>query len=345
MKSKFAKFLRPGTRSLFRTSRSAKVSMKDIMYGVIVLFIFILISPLLLSGVQTIVDVISGDDDDWKPVTDDGIYSISKWRVSTVDHLDEGAAVTASLARALMPDGSVRSATTLAAGYAQWENLEIKEGQSITVEVDSTTNHYPQVRTFKVGDINTGTYDNTYYGLGTMEIWGMDQSSDAGVVLVTSGSDLLFNGTAEEDQLAVDANTAYDIQITFNWNAADEEWWGVEEYTQLSDNKYTYVPVIKITGSTGVNVDLFAQSGKSVTELYNVDNGDALIAIFQLDPMREDEDVSSDGIYMMSFQYTPDGASGDTLDITFHDETRLDRAKQGATTQATVETIAQLTTT
>ena len=345
MKGKWTKFLRPGSRSLFRTSRSAKVSMKDIFYGVIVLFIFIIATPFLVAGVRSFVDIFSGDGDDWKPVTDDWIYTISKWRVLTTDMLNENAAVTPDLARALMPDGSIRSATTLASGYAQWENLEIKEGQEITVEIDSSTNHYPQVNTWEVGDINAGTYDNTYYGLGTAELWGMDASSDAGVVLVGSGVYTLFNGSLEEDQLAVDAGIKYDVRIVFDWNAADEEYWGVQEYTQLADNEYTYVPVIKITGSPGVLIDAVAQNSVDLEELHYVDNGDALIGIYQIIPMRENEDIDGDGIYIITFEYTPDGASGDTLDITFHDETRLDRARAGATSQAAVETVAQLTTT
>ena len=346
MKSRFVKWLRPGPRSRFRTSRSAKVRMKDVFYGVLVLFIFILIAPFLAAGISSVVDVFSRDgDDEWTPVTDDGIYTISKWRVAVTDFLNENAAVTPDLARALMPDGSIVSAVTLASGYAQWENIEIKEGQSITVEIDSSSAHYPQMNTWEVGDINSGTYDNTYYGLGTAALWGMDGSSDAGVVLVTSGVYTLFNGSLEEDQLAVDAGLKYNINIVFDWNAADEEYWGVQEYTQLADNEYTYVPVIKITGSTGVMIDAVSQGSVKLQELYNVDNGDSLIGIYQIIPMRENEDVDADGIYIFTFDYTPDGASGDTLDITFHDETRKDRAESGATSQATVETVAQLTTT
>lgn len=331
MKQKFKTFLRPAHQRL-NTQRSAEFQMRYIVYAIIVILVIGL-------AYQPVLDFLDRDR-----LPRDGITKIGKFQVATIDKLDEGAAVTATAAYAQMPDGSLHSATTLAAGYCEWR-LEIEEGDVIKVEVDSSTNYYPQLREFRVGDINEGTYENTYYDLGTMEIWGMDASSDAGVVIVTSGVSILFNSTHEEDQLAVDAGVEYEVRVTFDWNAATEEYFGVEDYTQISANKYSYVPVIKVVGSTGVKIEGMAQDNGALNEIYNVDNGDAVTTIWELNPIREDEEIVGDGTSIFTFNFTPDGASGDTLDITFHDETRLDRAQSGATSQAAVETVAQLTTT
>lgn len=322
-------------RPKLTTRRRAGVEVKHVVYAILVIILLGLIWPYLSAGISRLLGP--------PPGIDDGINSIDKFRVYNNDQLNEGGAVTASAAYALLPDGRLKSASTLASGYNEWI-VQIKEGDEITIEADSATNYYPQLKTFTVGDINEGTWEQTYYILGTMDIWGMDASSDAGVVTVMSGTTLMYNGTGVEDTLAVDANTEYEVSITFDWNAADEEYFGVEAYTQISSNKYSYVPVIKVIGSPGVKIDAMSQDNVQLTELYNVDNGDAVTAIFQLNPIREDEDISADGISLFTFKFTPDDASSDTLDITFHDETRKDRAESGATSQSAVETVAQLTT-
>lgn len=310
--------------------RSAKVTTMHIIWAILFIVILAVVWKPLLGFLK----------DDRLP--DDGIYSIGKFRVLTQDKLDEGAAVTASAAFALMPDGNLKSASTLGAGYAEW-TVPIKEGDKIVIEVDSATNYYPQVRTFTVGDINAGTYDQTYLDLGVMDIWGMDASSDAGVVTVMSGVTFMFNGTGEEDTLAVDAATEYPIDIDFDWRAATEEYFGVEEYTQISANKYTYVPVIRVKTTELCVVDEMTQDGVALTLLYHTDDGAAAYFDYQMLPIEEDEDLDGSGKSSFSFVFTPVLASADTIDITFHDEARLDRAKIGILPGA-VETVAQLTT-
>lgn len=308
--------------------------------------ILALFSAQIIAGLTFLIGLIpgQGDGDGWTKPPDDGVQSASNWQISFRDDLNPANAVTPTQCRVLMPDGSVEYSQTLAAGYARFEGVNIEEGQELTVEGDSETNYYNRVQIFRVPNIAPHDAD-AYPIVHILNLWGMDASSDAGVVTVLSGSDLLFNGTHEEDQLAVTGGLDYEISLTFNWNGATDEWFGCEQYTQIDEDKYTYVPVIKITGSTGVEISEVSQSGKSLKQRYDVDNGDALIAIYQFEPIREDDGVSGDGIATITFTYTPGADSGDTLDITFHDETRLSRAQSGATSQTAVETVATLTTT
>ncbi|MFQ5821539.1 MAG: hypothetical protein ACE5I5_16270 [Candidatus Heimdallarchaeota archaeon] len=337
-KQKFANFLRP---KLTRR-RKAEIKGRHIGYAIIVIVAIFLFVPYLQAGVAWVMERIGAPP--VKPITDDGIYDINLSRVNTVDKLNENAAVTAT-AGWMSINGGPAIAASASSGYMEWSGTKITEGDTLTIECQGSANHYPQLRTFTVGDINAGTYDLTYYIIGTMELWGMDQSEDAGVMTVMTGTDLLYNGTAEEDQLAADAGTEYPYVINVNADGFDEEYFGVEEYTQISGMKYTYVPAIYIKASTADIVDAVAQDGVALKELYVTDDGTSHHYIFQFIPMREDEDLVGDGQYKITFMYTPDAASGDTLDITFHPETRLDRAKVGILSQTATETIAQLTTT
>ena len=340
MKRKFCNFLRPKATRL-RHTRSAKVEGRHLAYAIIVIVGLFLIVPYLQAGVAYVMDRLGAP----KPPPDDGIYDIAVGRVNTVDLLNENAAVTATAGWISINGGPAIAATSLSSGYMTWSGTVITEKDVVTVECQGSAAHYPQLRTFTVGDINEGTYQLTYYIIGTMELWGMGSGSTQSVPTVMTGTDLLFNGTAEEDQLAADAGTEYAYVINVNCDAFDEEYFGVEEYTQISAMKYTYVPAIYIKASTKDLVDSVAQDGVPLKELFVNDDGTSHHYIFQFIPMREDEDIIGDGQYKITFIYTPDQASGDTLDITFHDETRLDRAEKGILSQAAVETIATLTTT
>jgi len=301
-----------------------------------------LLWPYLQAGISNVMDRLGAEAP--KVITDDGIYSINLSRVNTQDVLNEYADVTAT-AGWMSINGGPAIGGSCSAGYISWSGHTITEGDILTIECQGSADHYPQVRTFTVGDINAGTYDLTYYIIGTMGLWGMDQSEDAAVVTVMTGTDLLFNGTAQEDQLAANAGTEYAYVINVNCDALVEEYLGVEEHTQISAEKYTYIPAIYIKASTADIVDGVAQDGVALKELYVTDDGSYHHYIFQFIPMREDDDLVGDGQYKITFVYTPDQASGDTLDITFHPETRLDRAKVGILSQAATETVAQLTTT
>ena len=338
--SKFASNLRPQIQKL-KQRRRAQIEMKHLVYFAIIVVLLGLVWPYMQAGIQKIAS--------WRgvepPKIDDGIYDIAIGRVNTVDLLNENAAITASAGWMSINGGPAIGATTLASGYMTWSGPMISEDDVLTIECQGSADAYPQQRTYTVGDINEGTYQLTYYIIGTMELWGMDQSEDAAVVTVMTGTDLLFNGTAQEDQLAAAAGTEYAYVININADALSEEYLGVEEYTQISGMQYTYVPAIYIKASTGDLVDSVAQDGVALQELYVTDDGSYHKYIFQFNPIREDDDLVGDGQSQITFVYTPDAASGDTLDITFHPETRLDRAKNGILSQAATETVAQLTTT
>lgn len=318
-----------------------KIQSKHLAYAVIVIVTFGLSYPYMQAGLNRLAN--------WggiePPRPDDGIYDIAVSRVNTVDLLNENAAITATAGWMSINGGPAIGATTLASGYMTWSGTEISEDDVLTIECQGSADAYPQLRTYTVGDINEGTYQLTYYIIGTMGLWGMDQSEDAAVVTVMTGTDLLFNGTHQEDQLAAAAGTEYAYVINVNCDALVEEYLGVEEYTQISGMQYAYIPAIYIKASTADMVDSVAQDGVALQELFVNDDGTSHHYIFQFIPMREDDDMVGDGQYKITFVYTPDAASGDTLDITFHPETRLDRAKNGILSQAATETVATLTTT
>jgi len=276
---------------------------------------------------------------------EDGIYSITKWFTNTVDDLGEHAQVTATSGYALMPDGEIIEATTLAAGATKWSGYRIKEGDVILIEIDSSTNFYPTQAQFKVGDITIGDSIATDgYTLGTVECRGMDVSEDAAVVLVTSGTSTLFNGTAEEDQLAVDAGNEYTYNLFFDWQAADEEWFGIEHQTTLVGQRYEYAPYIQLKTTDLVILEDFEQDGIFLTLVHHHDDGAAAYYIYEMMPIPEDEDKTEDGKSYMSWTMIFPLAAADTLDITFYGEHRTDRARAGIMTGA-VETVATLTTT
>ena len=339
-KRKFCTFLRPNLN--LRRTRKAEITGRHVIYAVVVIVLLGLAWPYLQAGLSSLMDRLGAPTP--APITDDGIYDIAVSRVNTQDLLAENADVTASAGYMSINGGSPIGATC-AAGYMSWSGTVITEGDVLTIECQGSAAHYPQVRTFTVGDINEGTYQLTYYIIGTMELWGMGTGSTQSVPTVMTGTDLLFNGTAQEDQLDATGGTEYPYVINVNCDAFDEEYFGVEEYTQISGMKYTYVPAIYIKASTKDLVDNVAQDGVALKELYVNDDGTSHHYIFQFIPMREDEDIIGDGQYKITFIYTPDTDADDTLDITFHDETRLDRAVNGILSQTAVETIATLTTT
>ena len=319
---------------------------KQLIFGFAIVAVFVF----ALGGVGGVIDKASqvGDalkfwEDDYVDETD-GVISATNWQISFKDEIDSGNAVTPTLCRVEFPDGSIETSATLASGYARFTGREVVEGMTLKVEGDSSTNYYSRVQTFSVPNIRPHDADD-YPIIFTMNLWGMDASSDAGVVTVMEGQSLLYNGTGTEDSLAVDANTEYTIKVQFDWNAADDEYFGCEEYTQLAGDKYTYIPVIKVVASAGCTLDAMVQDGLTLIEHYNEPQGTSVVGIWQLSPIIEDDGITGDQITTFTFKFTPDGASGDTLDITLHDETRLTKAQSGYTSQSAVETVAQLTTT
>lgn len=301
----------------------------------------------MLGGLGAVTD--KAGEVDWKfwdrevDLGGDGVTYATNWQISFRDEIDPSTAVTPTQCRVRMPDGTIEYAQTLAAGYARFEGVEVREGWELEVEGDSSTNYYNRVQTFSVPNIAPHDADD-YPIVYTMQLWGMDPSSDAGVVTLMEGVNLLFNGTGTEDSLTVDAGTEYGLKIDFDWNAATNEMFGCEEYTQLDEDLYTYVPVIKIVTSAGCEIDDVMQGSVKLEKLHNAGVGTSVVAIYQIIPMEEDDGITADEIYTITFNFTPDDASSDTIDVTFHDETRLDRADDGYTSQSAVETISQITT-
>ena len=279
---------------------------------------------------------------------EDGVYSYHTGQVITKDFMNEGSAVTASTAWIKLADGSVHTATTLAASLVTFAGIELREGDVVQVEIDSTTDYYPLSQSFQVRDITSGDQYNGFVLLGKVDMVGMDQSDDAGVVTVRTGSLLLYNGTGAEDAFAVDAGVALWVSAYFNWAAATEENFGVDHYTEIHDNHYEWAPYFRIKTTDLVQIsDVTQLDGanglNSLTAIYDHDDGTNHYWTFEMLPISENEETPGDEEATFRFKVTFPLASGDTMQLDWFAEHKVSTAIGGTMASAS-ETVAAITT-
>lgn len=276
---------------------------------------------------------------------EDGVYSINEWYVETVDELNEYGAVTADDGHARLASGVIKSASSYASGETYFKGM-ICEGDTILVEIDSSTNYYTTQATFVVTDITAGdTHKTNGKYLGTVPMRGMDPSSDAGVIKIDCGVDTLWNGTHEEDQKAATAGETYSYEFYFDWQAADDEFFGITHMEFLSGDQYTYAPYIEFNVTLDTLIDNVEQDGDFLTKVEVKDSGSFRYYIYEMNPVAEDETTTKDGKTTITFDVTWPNASGDTLEVNLYDESRVDMAEDGIMSQTAVESAGPMTTT
>jgi len=279
---------------------------------------------------------------------EDGVYSYHTAQVINKDFLAGGTAVTADKGWIKLADGSVHTATTFAASTTTFAGIELREGDVVQVELDSSTNYYPLVKSYKVKDITSGDQYNGFVALGRHDMMGMDPSDDAGVVAVWQGISLLYNGTGNEDAFTVAAATALWVTVTFDWSAAASEQFGVDRFTEMHDNKYEYASYFRIKTTDLVVVEqvtqLDGENGlNTLSSAYDHDDGTNHYFVYEMYPIHENEVIVGDETATFKFKITFPLASGDTMQLDWFAEHRVDNAEKGNMATAS-ETVAAITT-
>jgi len=199
-------------------------------------------------------------DQEFRP---DDYRRIDTFRTNVRDKLT-GAPLTADDADVQLPDGTVLPANTLAAGYCEWTGPWIEEGWTLIFEIDEATDHYTSVVALTVDDIDKSHIDRGYKTVGAVELWGMDQSNDAGTILLTQGARVLFNSTHLDDDLDITKNIEYTFVMVFDFSAATDEFFGIERQDRITDERYSYAPYLEIETTTDIDVSKMKQ-GRPVT--------------------------------------------------------------------------------